>query len=108
MDILVAVLGGSAVAALINQVGQYLRDRKTHEETTEKKDDEDIQSLKEAMRLLLMDRIRCLCEIYLRAGEIGFHDLKILHQMHDIYHKLGGNGDLNSLLEQVEELPLKV
>ena len=37
MEILLAVLGGSAVAAFINQVGEYIRARKSHEEKTETK-----------------------------------------------------------------------
>ena len=39
MEILMAVLGGSALAALINQLGEYIRARKTHEESTETKED---------------------------------------------------------------------
>jgi hypothetical protein len=32
----------------------------------------------------------------------------MLHKMHNVYHDgLGGNGDLDSLMSNVDELPLK-
>lgn len=109
MDILIAVLGGSAVAALINQLGEYIRARKTHEETTETKEDEDIKALKEAMKFLLLDRIKYLGQTYIKAQEIDFDDRRILHAMHNIYHNsLDGNGDLDALMDQVNKLPLKI
>lgn len=109
MEILIAVLGGSAVAALINQLGEYIRARKTHEETTETKEDEDIKALKEAMKFLMLDRIKYLGQTYIKAGEIDFDDRRILHSMHSIYHNsLDGNGDLDALMDQVNKLPLKI
>ncbi len=108
MEILLAVLGGSTVAAFINQVGEYIRARKNHEEKTETKEDEDIKALKEAMKMLLMDRIKEQAHLHLKEKEITFEDRKHLHEMHNVYKALGENGDLTPLMEEIDELPTKL
>lgn len=108
MEILIAILGGSALAALINQFGEYIRARKTHEESTETKEDQDMKALKEAVKFLMLDRIKDLGQTYIKAKEIDFDDRRILHMMHDVYHNaLEGNGDLDALMDEVNKLPLK-
>lgn len=58
-------------------------------------------------KVSLLDRIQHLGRSYLKVGEIDFDDRRRLHQMHTAYHNLGGNGDLDTLMEDVDELPLK-
>ena len=56
----------------------------------------------------MYDRIRFLGQAYIAEGEIDFDDRRILRQMHTSYHNgLGGNGDLDALMEEVDSLPLK-
>lgn len=70
--------------------------------------DETIEALAIGVRVILMDRIRYLGQKYLDEGEIDFDDRRLLNQMHSVYHNtLGGNGDLNILMEEVNDLPLK-
>lgn len=62
----------------------------------------------EALRVILLDRIRHLGQSYIQRGEISFDDRRIFHMMHDVYHNgLGGNGDADLIVEAVDELPLK-
>ena len=62
----------------------------------------------EALRVILLDRIRYLGQSYIAKGEISFDDRRIFHMMHDAYHDgLGGNGDADLVVEAVDELPLK-
>ncbi len=62
----------------------------------------------EALRVILLDRIRHLGQSYIAAGEIDFDDRRIFHMMHSVYHDgLGGNGDADLVVEAVDELPLK-
>lgn len=62
----------------------------------------------EALRVILLDRIRHLGQRYIAAGEIDFDDRRIFHMMHSVYHDgLGGNGDADLVVEAVDELPLK-
>lgn len=67
-----------------------------------------VEGLKIADRLIMQDRIKHLCRAYLKDGEIEFSDLDDLIAMHGCYHdNLGGNGNLNALMELVKELPVK-
>lgn len=107
--ILVAVLGSTALSAFINQAGEYIRARKKHKEDTETEGDKDIVAIKKAMKYILLDRIKHLGEGYIQDGEIDFDDRRRLNDMHDVYHSgLGGNGDLDVLMKEVNHLPLKV
>lgn len=62
----------------------------------------------EAMKYVLYDRIRFLGQAYIDAGEIDFDDRRILNNMHHSYYfGPGGNGDLDTLMNKVNHLPLK-
>lgn len=107
IEIFLAVLGGSALAALISQVGEYIRERKRNQEQGNSRAMKELSAIEEAIRYLLYDRIRFLGGKYLIAGEVDFDDRRILNNMHDVYHmKLGGNGDLDILMSEVNKLPL--
>ena len=57
---------------------------------------------------MLYDRIRYLGLKYIQDGAVDFDDRRILKEMHDCYHeRLGGNGDLDNLMREVNRLPLK-
>ena len=57
---------------------------------------------------MLYDRIRYLGQAYIAAGEIDFDDRRVLNDMHRSYHNgLGGNGDLDTLMAEVNGLKLK-
>lgn len=66
-----------------------------------------MQALTDGQRVILLDRLQYLCRCYIRDGAVDFDDRRRLHKMHDVYHALGGNGDLNTLMEAVDELPVK-
>ena len=62
----------------------------------------------EALKFVLYDRIRYLGQAYISDREIDFDDRRILNEMHRSYHNgLGGNGDLDVLMTEVNTLPLK-
>ena len=65
----------------------------------------DAQS--EALKYIMYDRILFLGREYIKRGNITFDERRILNNMHNSYHNgLGGNGDLNSLMNEVNELHL--
>lgn len=67
----------------------------------------DAQS--EALKYIMYDRILYLGREYIKRKEITFDERRILNNMHSSYHNgLGGNGDLNTLMHEVNELPLKI
>ena len=121
--ILIALLSGGVCATLLKLIGDNIswnRKRKVlkkekavsdaeKEESEWRKDMErknDIQS--EALKFILYDRIRYLAFAYIKDNEIKFDDRRILNEMHRVYHEgLGGNGDLDALMNSVKKLPLK-
>lgn len=129
-DILIAVLSGGVAAAIFKLLGDKLawrRERKAaKEDRAEQKcenekrkaelhinqrlkvieDKTDAQS--KALTFILYDRIRYLGQAYIAEGSVDFDDRRILNEMHKSYHAgLGGNGDLDVLMRDVNNLPLK-
>ena len=128
-ETLVAILSGGAVVAVIEGIREALKWRRTRkavkEDRAEKKAEDakhaaelkteerlgaiekkvDVQ--REAMKFMLYDRIRYLGQAYIADKEIDFDDRRILNNMHHTYHDgLCGNGDLDTLMEEVHHLPL--
>ena len=100
---------------VLNRRAKKTDDEKAEEQEKLKKKEaeyenmvETVEGLKIADQLIMRDRIKHLCRTYLRAGEVEFTDLSDLIEMHGCYHSvLGGNGNLNELMELVKELPIK-
>ena len=102
------LLGGSAVAALINAIAEGIRQRRKRKYDKADGKDKDIEALKAGQKWLLYDRIRFLGMKYISEGAVDFDDRRILNEMHKSYHDgLGGNGDLDVLMHEVNALPLK-
>ena len=125
-EVIIAVISGGSVVAVIEGVREWLswrRNRKALKEdrdaaqvenakaSTDKKVknlEEKVDALVEANRYILYDRIRYLGQCYIDEKEIDFDDRRILNNMHKSYHfGLDGNGDLDTLMEEVNHLPLK-
>ncbi len=74
----------------------------------EKARDEKILALCNAQKIVMLDRIRHLGQQYIEAGEVDFDDRRVLNAMHESYHNgLGGNGDADVIMRDVNALPLK-
>lgn len=88
-----------------------LKRREKHESKraeAEKTRDAKILALCESQKIVMLDRIRYLGQKYIEAGEIDFDDRRILNAMHDSYHNgLGGNGDADVVMQEVNKLPLR-
>ena len=130
LAILVAVISSGATAAVVKAIDNWLswkRERRAKREDSdlEKKEQtvndrlnaieqktEDnrktLESITEGMKYIIYDRIRHIGQAHINAGEIDFDDRRILNNMHHCYHfGLGGNGDLDKLVQEVNNLPLK-
>lgn len=102
-QIIIAALASSVIAALINQVGNAIQWKR--QRAAAKEDNSNI--LMKGMMALLLDRLQHLCKAYIDDGAVDLDDRRRLHIMHECYHKLGGNGDLDTLMHSVDKLPLK-
>ena len=108
MDIVIAIIGGGVGAAFVTVIGQLLTARQARRYKQEDKESADITALKAGMKWLMYDRIRFLGLHYIEMGSVDFDDRRTLREMHTVYHfGLGGNGDLDNIMQTVDKLPLK-
>lgn len=105
-----AIIGG------IREALAFRRQRKAKKEDEKQmnisgrleKIESQMSAQSEALKYIMYDRIRYLGQGYIFNGEIDFDDRRILNDMHKSYHYgLGGNGDLDTLMSDVNKLPLK-
>ena len=62
--------------------------------------------LERAQRITMHERIKRLAAKYCENGQISYSDYEIIKQMHIIYHNdLHGNGFLDAVMEDVDNLP---
>ncbi len=103
MDVWISVIGGSCGAAVVTGVFglvKLLIDRKD-----KRSGKEDHQN--KALRYLMLYIIQERAKQHIRDGVITLEDRRALHHWHDLYHNgLGGNGDADALMEQVDRLEL--
>jgi hypothetical protein len=125
-SILLAVLTGGVAAALIKLIDGVIQfrlkrkaekeDKKEEQQNIEIKNEErdkqqltlTLNLLKDSMMIIMLDRLQFLCQSYIKKGTINVDERRRLHLIHAYYHKWGGNGDLDSLMKEVDELPLEV
>lgn len=73
-----------------------------------KKDDKNdaIKALVNAQKVVMVDRVRHLGGKYIQNGEIALEDKETLHDMYAAYKSLGGNGHLETVMHEVDRLPV--
>lgn len=125
MEIAAIILASGTTVALIKVVEQVilwvLNRRAAREDRSAGKKadldgrrDREIKDIQQMMGILIesqkvnsRDRIAYLGRGYIRAGEVTFDDRDNLVDMHRLYHELGGNGHLDTIMAEVLKLPLK-
>lgn len=106
VTIIVAVLGSSGlsaiVVALLNR--HWARQDQNSVDTVALAQTQ--KALVQAQKVMMVDRVRFLGQKYIDAGEITLADKETLEDMHTAYKGLGGNGHLDTVMAEVEELPI--
>ena len=92
VTILLAVLGSSGLSAIIVAVLQHHWS----------KDD----AVTTALKVIIIDRVRFLGRCYIKDGEIHLDDKENLREMYKAYKGLGGNGDLDIVMNEVDKLKI--
>lgn len=103
MELLLSIIGGSCGAAVVSggfAFAQYLinrRDKRNGKSDAQRK----------ALRYLMLYIIQERAKQHISQERISLDDRRSLHHWHDLYHNgLGGNGDADALMRQVDNLPL--
>ena len=91
---------GAAVVAGIFGLIQFFVNR--GDKKKEKDDDQ-----RKALRYLMLYIIQERAKEHIDAKKITLEDRRSLHHWHDLYHNgLGGNGDADALMKQIDALPV--
>ena len=92
-------IGGATVTAL-GAILLYLIKRKD-----EKCDKEDVQT--KALRYIMLYIIQERSKTLLLQDKVSLEDKRSLRHWHDLYHNgLGGNGDADLLMKQIDAKPI--
>lgn len=103
MDVILSFVGGSCGAAIVSGIFAVIQHRMTRRDKLN--DRETAQS--KALRYLMLYIIQERAKDHIRDRSISLEDRRSLHHWHDLYHNgLGGNGDADALMAQVDKLPL--
>ena len=99
-DVVIVAIIASATSAGIMGLIQFLinrHDKKKAEASAETK----------ALRYIMLYIIQERGKEHLMAGSITLEDKRAIHKWLELYHQgLGGNGDADLLMKQVDALPL--
>jgi hypothetical protein len=66
--------------------------------------DERVDALVDANKVLMIDKVRWLGKKYISEGEISLEDKENLLEMYKAYKRLGGNGHLDTVMDEVNHL----
>lgn len=96
MDWLIELLSGAAGAALVAGVFGLWQKRHARKDAHSK-----------ALRYLMLYVIQERAKQHIKDGFITLEERRSLHHWHNLYHnELGGNGDADALMAQVDQLRL--
>jgi len=69
---------------------------------------ESLIDVKDGQKVILYDRILYISRKFILEGSISYEDKTNLNKMYSVYHnQLGGNGDLDAVIRDINELPTK-
>ena len=96
LTLLLEFLGGAGGAALVASIFTLIQTRKARKDAKGK-----------ALRYIMLYIIQERAKQYIKDGCITLEERRSLHHWHDLYHNgLGGNGDADALMAQVDKLRL--
>lgn len=99
VQIILAALGSGGLSAIV----VALLNRHWAKQDRE---DDKLTALVAAQKVVMIDRVRYLGQRYINDGGITLADKENLEEMHKAYRALGGNGHLDTVMAEVEELPI--
>lgn len=94
--VVVAVLGSGAVLKIVDAIIASVKEKRKKP-----------SSLEEGLRWLLQDKLEFLATREIQKGETSIQMKSFLRRGYEIYHGLGGNGDMRAIMESYEKIPVK-
>ena len=100
LTIILAVLGSTGVSSIVVLCLQRHWQKKD-------RDYSRLDALVTAQQVLMVDRVRYLGRTYISKGFILLPDKENLIAMYSAYKALGGNGHLETVMDEVNRLEVK-
>lgn len=100
LTIVLAILGSTGVSSIVVVCLQRHWQKKD-------RDDSRLDALVTAQQVLMIDRVRYLGRTYISKGYIMLPDKENLIAMYSAYKSLGGNGHLETVMDEVNRLEVK-
>lgn len=100
LTIVLAVLGSTGVSSIVVVCLQRHWQKQD-------RDDSRLDALVTAQQVLMIDRVRYLGRSYISKGYILLPDKENLIAMYSAYKALGGNGHLETVMDEVNRLEVK-
>jgi hypothetical protein len=106
-ELFTIIIGGGTVAALISGIVQVILWKLNRKAKKQDEESDGTTHIKNALCVILYDRIKYLGRHHIGMGFITVEDLEDLTKMYTSYKTdLDGNGFLDNLMSQVKSLPL--
>ena len=106
MTVINLVIGilGAGIGSGIMMIVHALLQRKWQKEdrSTEKMDAQT-----EALKVIMIDRVRELGKEFIKQHYISLDDKKTLKEMYHAYKRLGGNSHLETIIDEVNKLEVR-
>ena len=117
VQLAVSFIGSGAAMVLVTLYADKIRRKwkkeDAQEETKAKVTPERVNRMEEkldavvvAQKVITSERIRYLGTCYIGTKKITLAEKENLHEMHNAYEMLGGNGALDTVMEEVDKLPV--
>lgn len=106
MEALKTILSAGVGAGLMTIILAVLQRYWEKKDEKEKIDPALFKALVAAQKVTLVDRVRYLGTCYIGAKQISIEDKENLKEMHEAYKALGGNGHLDTVMAEVDKLPV--
>lgn len=99
-EIVVALVSGGFGAGLMSIILACLQRH------WKKKDEKDtrLDAMVNAQKLMMIDQVKANAKRFIRAGRISLEDKEHLKEQYAAYKALGGNGHLDTTMEEVNHL----
>lgn len=104
MTLVIGILGAGIGSGLMSIILAWLN-RKWNKQD---KEDDKIAAIIVALRTMMIDRITHLGNVYISKGEITLGAKENLKAMHRACQRLGLNGDLDTIMAEIEKLKVVV
>lgn len=101
MEGIIVALIGALTGTGVSSVIVVLLQRKWAKQDNR---DERVDALVDANKVLMIDKVRWLGKKYISEGEISLDDKENLLEMYKAYKRLGGNGHLDTVMNEVNHL----